>query len=1033
MRISTRLTSLAFLLVAPGLLAQETQSSVVGTIRDAGGKPLAGARVKLASPKLLGERVVTTAADGTFRIPLLPPGNYDLAATMDGYVGSKGSFYLNAGASLRQDLTLQPMTTAAATVEVVAIAAQLDKTETTTKASYSTDTLTEIRGTAVGGSVAYNALILAPSSVGTMQFASVRGAGQMGTQYVVNGTSSRDNVTGQARLGDNVLDDTIEDTSVVLSPLNAKYGNTSGGIVSVVTKRGTNDFQGTFRIKLSNGAWNAQVVPFVNRLGQYSGIVAARGTDDLNRIYEITASGPIVKDYVTFAYGTRLRPSVPSTASAQDILGAYSSSTGTYNGNAYVRLGSTNYLANPYSSGQLETATQKNTFHQFVLFWQVNPDHQFEYNYTQANDENPDLQFNFVTPDKNIALLQTTFRQYYSLAYRGILGTNQLVEVRYGLNRSNTQFPSGPGIPIRLNSGPAGADTRGVWSNGSTYFVDGAPSDTQPDQRATRSFLASWNIIADFHGQHTIDLGLERQQPIWGTVSRNNSYPNQFWGPGQISPNDPAAISAGVAGRYIVFPYNANIDGGGPLTGTYLNMIPTYQQYFGANQSDVTNPTTALFVNDLWSLNNNWSILAGLRFEKMKIEDVKGTRVDSSMMVSPRFELKWDPAGDQSRLVNLSYGQFRGLYNARFYRSFIEGRRNNQATWYWNRNNPATGLAEPYAVSYAEFTNPANYGYLGGLATSAAFDIDHDWKPDVAHEITLGYRRSFTFGGYWRATLVHRRWKDLTNSRPIPQDLYVDNLAVPGGPQIRTYKRILYNDPEAKREYNGLEFEWMAPLNSWLTFAGNYTYGRTVANNTYGDAASFGAIQTFSDPGWWRDGYRAQGFSSSVFEPMGEVANSLNHVVKTFLTARFGSGRARSTVSLLARYFSAPKTSLTNNINLSSSLLPGNPDPLLPTAVTYYWNGRGQHSTADTYAMDLQYNFNLTLRGKLQFFSQLSVVNVLNHQIPNTLTRDAAGTSSAASFPWGYRHANSFRYGMPTGSAAVAGARALNIDLGFKF
>jgi hypothetical protein len=106
---------------------------------------------------------------------------------------------------------------------------------------------------------------------------------------------------------------------------------------------------------------------------------------------------------------------------------------------------------------------------------------------------------------------------------------------------------------------------------------------------------------------------------------------------------------------------------------------------------------------------------------------------------------------------------------------------------------------------------------------------------------------------------------------------------------------------------------------------------------------------------------------------------------------------------------------------------------LLPTAVTYFWNGRGQHSTLDTYAVDLQYNFDLVLRGKLRFFSQMSVVNVLNHMIPNTLSRDAAGTGSAASYLWGYRNASTFRYGMPTGTGAVSGARGLNIDLGFKF
>ena len=1026
MRITTRLTSIAFLLAAPGLFAQETTALVVGTVRDSAGKPVEGARVRLTAPALLGGRTIVTGTEGNFRVPLLPPGNYELAVTKDGYSGGKTTFYLNAGANLRQDIVIRSVTTASATVEVVAAAAQVDKTETTTKSSFSMDSLIDITGPTAG----YAALLLSPgvSTAGGTQWASVRGGPQMGANYVVNGTSARDNVTGQARLGDAYLTDTVEDTAVIQSPLNAKYGNATSGIISVVTKRGTNEFQGTFRAKLSDQAWAAQnVVPFRNRRGQYSGNTSPMATDQLSRTYEITFSGPIWKDHITFAYGTRLVPSVPNTATALDIVG---------NGNKYVRLGATNYLANPFNAGQLESATQTNKFHQVQLFFQINQNHQFEYNYTQGNDVNPDLQFNYVTPDANISLVQTSVRQYYTLAYRGIIGSNQLVEVRYGLNRSDTQFPSGPGIPLRLNSGPAGADTRNIWNLGNTYFAGGAPADTQPDARATQSLTANWNIQAEFHGQHSIDAGFEQMQPIWGTVSRNNNYPQQFWGPGQISPNDAAAVTAGVAGKYIVFPWNANIDGQGPLGNAYAGITPTYQYFFGADKADVKNPTQAFYVNDNWTINSNWSLMAGLRFEKMLLKDAKGTRSDSGFLVSPRLELKWDLFGDQSRLVNLSYGQFRGSYNARFYRTFTEGRRNNQATYYWDKPNPANGASEPYAVSYAEFTNPANYGYLASFTTADAFAIDPKFKPDVDNEITLGYRRGFSSGGFWRATIIHREWKDLTNSFPTYANLTIPNPLTPGAPGQTSYLRTLANDPFSKREYNGFEFDFMAPIKPWLSFGGNYTFGRALANSLMGDANSSTQLLAQGPQGWWRDGYRALGYGSDTFEPFGEAPISQNHQVKTYVNYRFGTDKARSSLSLLGRYNSGTKVSLTNNFTVSpSSLLANNPDANIPGSITYYWNGRGSHSGADTWNLDLQYNFDLKLRGKLVFFSQLSIFNVLNHQYPNGVTRDFAGTAAASTFTGGFQSArtNSFRWGMPTGTAAVNGARNMNIDLGFRF
>lgn len=1027
MRITLRLTSLALLLAAPGLIAQETTALVLGTVRDAAGKPLEGARVRFSAPALLGGRAVVTGADGNFRVPLLPPGNYEVSVTKDGYSGGKTTFYLNAGAALRQDVVLKSVTSAAATVEVVAAAAQVDKTETTTKSSFSMENLIDITGPTAG----YAALLLAPgvSTAGGSQWASVRGGPQMGANYLVNGTSARDNVTGQARLGDSYLTDTVEDTAVIQSPLNAKYGNATSGIISVVTKRGTNEFQGTFRAKLSNSTWAANnVVPFLNRRGQYSGNTSPLPGDQLSRTYEITFSGPIWKDHITFSYGTRLVPSVPNYAVAQDIVG---------NGNKYVRLGATQYLANPFNAGQLESSIQTQKFHQVQLFWQITSNHQLEYNFTQGNDVIPDMQSNQVTPDATIPLVQTSLKQYYTLAYRGIFGANQLVEVRYGLNRSNTQFVSGPSYTLRLNSGPNGADTRQIWNLGNTYFVNGGTADVQPDARATESLTANWNIQADLKGSHSIDVGYELFQPVWGTVSRNNSYPQQFWGPGQISPSDPAAIAAGVAGKYIVFPYNANIDGLGSLQGTtYANMIPTYQYFFGADKADVKNPSTAFYVNDNWTINSNWSVMGGLRFEKMLLKDAFGTRSDSGFLLSPRLEVKYDLKGDQSRVVNLSYGQFRGSYNARFYRTFTEGRRNNQATYYWNKNNPANGQAEQYAVSYAEFTNPDNYGYLASFTTAANFAIDPKFKPDVNTEVTLGYKRGFSSGGFWRATLVHRVWKDLTNSFPTYANLAVPNPINPSLPGQTSYLRTLANDPFAKREYNGFEFDFLAPVKSWLTFGGNYTFGRALANSLMGDANSSTQLLAQGPQGWFRDGFRNLGYSSDVFEPFGEAPISQNHQVKTYVNVRLGSDKMRSSVSLVGRFNSGTKVSLTNNFTVSqASLIPGNPDSNIPTSITYYWNGRGSHSGADTWALDLQYNFDWKLKGKLTFFTQLSIFNVLNHQYPNGVTRAFAGTAAASTFVGGFQSAaaNAYQFGMPTGTGAVNGARNMNIDLGFRF
>lgn len=1033
MNIPSRLTTLAVLLVAPSLMAQQTTGTVVGNIKDATGKPIQGATIILSGTQLLGERRIVTGADGSYRMPLLAAGNYVLSVSAKDYIGTKATFTVQAGGTIRQDLALKPIAQVGAVVEVITSAAQVDKSETTTKTSMSSELLTELSGSPVtGGSVAYQALSFAPGVVGAVQYASIRGGGQMATNYVVNGVSSRDNVTGQARLGDTVLDDSIEETSVIQSPLNAKNGGSSSGLVAVVTKRGSNQFTGTLRAKLSNAAWAALPNAFNNRFGVSTGRALTQ-VDDLNRTYEFTLGGPIVKDVLTFFYGTRITPSVTQSASA--FVPAEWDLT-------HVRFRGQNYASATYQAGALQVASQKSSFHQFQLFYQVNQNHSLEANYTEAPETIPDIQSNYVTPDTSLMSVQKTDKRLVSLAYRGMFGSNQLLEIRYGKNQSNTQFPSGPRTPVTLMAGPVGmtsitdvydatlsAYNASPTMTGVGWFTEGAGADVQPDRRATESILANYNIIVDLAGSHNIDVGFERQEPIWGTVSRNNSYPDQFFVPGRIDP----AVGGALGGGYIVFPFGATIDGYtfNDFNDPYVQgLVPSYQRIFGAEKADVKNPTDSLYINDLWTINNRWSVMAGLRYDRMQLKDAEGTKVDSKM-ISPRFEVKWDIGGDQKRLVNLSYGQFRGLFNARFYRTAVVGRRNNQEIYYWN----APGGER--VVDYATVTNPANYGVLASFVSGAMYDIDKNWKPENNTEITLGYRRQFDTGGYWRATLVHRKWTDLTSVFPD----YNNNLQIQNGSLVlNTYRRTLTNDPSSKREYNGFEFDFMAPLSPNLMLGGNFVFSSLVGDNVYGDGTTFGSsAQATAEQGNFRKRYLELGYSKDRFEPVGRLSQSRPIAVKAFLSYRIEAGRTKSTIALQGDFISGTRLSLINQLTQDPNLLPagvGADDANRPGSIPLYWNGRGQFSNPDTWHLNLAYSVDVALNGKIHLFANLAVNNVLNSLIPGAITLTGSGTPRAASaYDSGFRVSSYANYGIPVGTstATVVGARSMNLDLGLKF
>src|SRR5689334_3022705 len=79
-------TVLLVCLAAVGMPAlAQTTGSVEGNVVDSSGGALPGASVELKSPQLQGVRTAVTAADGHYRFPALPPGNYTVTVSMSGF------------------------------------------------------------------------------------------------------------------------------------------------------------------------------------------------------------------------------------------------------------------------------------------------------------------------------------------------------------------------------------------------------------------------------------------------------------------------------------------------------------------------------------------------------------------------------------------------------------------------------------------------------------------------------------------------------------------------------------------------------------------------------------------------------------------------------------------------------------------------------------------------------------------------------------------------------------------------------------
>ena len=106
-RIASTLCELALVLgFVPVAAAQEQSVSVTGVVKDSSGEVLPGATVELRNASA-GVSTAVANGEGVVRVPALPPGTYEISASLQGFKPSrKMETVLELGKNLSLDLVL---------------------------------------------------------------------------------------------------------------------------------------------------------------------------------------------------------------------------------------------------------------------------------------------------------------------------------------------------------------------------------------------------------------------------------------------------------------------------------------------------------------------------------------------------------------------------------------------------------------------------------------------------------------------------------------------------------------------------------------------------------------------------------------------------------------------------------------------------------------------------------------------------------------------------------------------------------------
>jgi hypothetical protein len=244
-------TALVLLLVVPLCLSGQTdQTGVIdGRIVSAEGQSMTGVEVVAAQPDGSFRRQTITRADGRFRIGFLPPGSYNVEVRFLGYrtVRVEG-IPVRAGDASTVTVTLEPEAIALEEIRVQAGTQMIDRQTSELASTLSAEEIDVLPTPRV----ATGLINLVPGArPGTIW----GGSTSQSNAYQIDGVSVNDPGFGGSFLLPNV--DWIQDFQVRGLGAGAEYGNFQGGLVNIVTKSGSNTFQGGVRLNYEDASLNA--------------------------------------------------------------------------------------------------------------------------------------------------------------------------------------------------------------------------------------------------------------------------------------------------------------------------------------------------------------------------------------------------------------------------------------------------------------------------------------------------------------------------------------------------------------------------------------------------------------------------------------------------------------------------------------------------------------------------------------------------------------------------------------------------------
>lgn len=282
--------------------AQEVRAAVTGVITDPTGAPIVG--VEVTATNLSTSFAVTTKSNdsGDYQTPFLSPGRYQVTAEASGFKKFVAKeVTLQAGDRSRLDIRLE----IGALTESVTVNENISllQTETASRSQVLANEIVQnvptqgrnpfqiawaAAGVVKSGSFRY----LRSFDIAGTSGISINGGREKTNEVLLDGIS---NVRAEYTVISIPTTESVQEFKVQSNTYDAQYGRTGGGVITIVTKGGGNDFHGTAFEYFQNDKLNANQSE-LNRAATYGGVFYPNGRKPPNHINQFGAmvSGPII-------------------------------------------------------------------------------------------------------------------------------------------------------------------------------------------------------------------------------------------------------------------------------------------------------------------------------------------------------------------------------------------------------------------------------------------------------------------------------------------------------------------------------------------------------------------------------------------------------------------------------------------------------------------------------------------------------------------------------------------------------------------